>query len=373
MPNEFVARNGVIALNNSIVTGSLTVTNGITGSLFGTSSWAINALTSSFVPGYISGNGTTNYVSKFTAAGIIGPSQIFDNGTRVGIGTASPAAKVDIRGSGLQDLYFISTTATNVENTIQSYFNNGGAWADLSTKSQNLILNTGPSGGPQSERLRITSDGDILHRGTYNPLSAANRGNIMLNGSASNIIGFSNNSALRGYIFHTDSDFQFYNNTTGGRVGLYTEGTARLWIQSNGRIGVNTTTDAGYQFDINGTLRSVNGANFATTSGNVGIGTESPNGKLDVNGNTIISGSLTVITGSAIELQILNTGVRIGNVVTDTHTVTGSLNVSGSITGSLFGTASFAVSASWAPGGGGSSTVQEPIPAGAKLYLFYNY
>ena len=203
----------------------------------------------------VSGSGTTNYVPKFTAASTVGNSQIFDNGTRVGIGTASPAAKVDIRGSGLQDLYFISTTATNVENTIQSYFNNGGAWADLSTKSQNLIFNTGPSGGPQAERLRITSDGDILHRGTYNPLSATNRGNIMLNGSASNIIGFSNNSALRGYIFHTDSDFQFYNNTTGGRVGLYTEATARLWIQANGRIGVNTTTDAGYQLDVNGTGR----------------------------------------------------------------------------------------------------------------------
>jgi hypothetical protein len=47
MPNELVARNGLIALNNSFVTGSLTVTNGITGSLLGTSSWAIQALTAS--------------------------------------------------------------------------------------------------------------------------------------------------------------------------------------------------------------------------------------------------------------------------------------------------------------------------------------
>jgi hypothetical protein len=46
----------------------------------------------------------------------------------------------------------------------------------------------------------------------------------------------------------------------------------RMRYFTNGRIGVNTTTDAGYQLDINGTLRSVNGANFATTSGNVGIG-----------------------------------------------------------------------------------------------------
>jgi hypothetical protein len=48
MANEFVARNGVIALSNSQITGSLTVTDSITGSLFGTASFATNALTASY-------------------------------------------------------------------------------------------------------------------------------------------------------------------------------------------------------------------------------------------------------------------------------------------------------------------------------------
>ena len=43
MAFEFVARNGVIALNNSTVTGSLNVTAGITGSLLGTASFATTA------------------------------------------------------------------------------------------------------------------------------------------------------------------------------------------------------------------------------------------------------------------------------------------------------------------------------------------
>jgi hypothetical protein len=70
--------------------------------------------------------------------------------------------------------------------------------------------------------------------------------------------------------------------------------------------------------------------------GNVGIGTTTPNSRLDVNGNTTITGSFTVTTGSNIELQVLNTGVRLGNIITDAHTVTGSLGISGSlsITGS---------------------------------------
>jgi hypothetical protein len=67
-------------------------------------------------------------------------------------------------------------------------------------------------------------------------------------------------------------------------------------------------------------------------SGSVSVGKIVPNAILDVNGSTIISGSFTVFTGSAVELQVTNTGVRIGNVTTDVHTVTGSLNVSGSVT-----------------------------------------
>lgn len=71
MANEFIARKGLIALDNSVVSGSFSITGNakigdqvsdvhtvtgsflvsgsITGSLFGTASWAINALTASTV------------------------------------------------------------------------------------------------------------------------------------------------------------------------------------------------------------------------------------------------------------------------------------------------------------------------------------
>ena len=62
MAYEFVARNGVIALDDSQITGSLNVSNGITGSLFGTASFstsssfavsASQALTASFFSGTV--------------------------------------------------------------------------------------------------------------------------------------------------------------------------------------------------------------------------------------------------------------------------------------------------------------------------------
>ncbi|MEZ4917195.1 MAG: shufflon system plasmid conjugative transfer pilus tip adhesin PilV [Chitinophagales bacterium] len=64
-------------------------------------------------------NGTTNYVSKFTAANSLGNSQIYDNGTNIGFGNASPTYKIHASGdiyadggwfrvSGNQGLYFQS-------------------------------------------------------------------------------------------------------------------------------------------------------------------------------------------------------------------------------------------------------------------------
>jgi hypothetical protein len=44
----------------------------------------------------LTGSGTANYVSKFTAGTVLGNSQIFDNGTNVGINQASPQAKLHI-------------------------------------------------------------------------------------------------------------------------------------------------------------------------------------------------------------------------------------------------------------------------------------
>lgn len=43
-------------------------------------------------------SGTTNYVSKFTNASTIGNSQIFDNGTNIGIGTTNPGSKLQVHG-----------------------------------------------------------------------------------------------------------------------------------------------------------------------------------------------------------------------------------------------------------------------------------
>ena len=64
--------------------------------------------------GGVSGAGTLNYIPKWTPNGVtIGNSQLFDNGTNVGLGTTSPNARLDIaNASGTSRGAFITNSNT---------------------------------------------------------------------------------------------------------------------------------------------------------------------------------------------------------------------------------------------------------------------
>jgi hypothetical protein len=55
------------------------------------------------IPNYIGGTGTTNFLPKFTGLSTLGNSQLFDNGTNVGIGTTSPVLKFDVVSTSQYD------------------------------------------------------------------------------------------------------------------------------------------------------------------------------------------------------------------------------------------------------------------------------
>lgn len=239
----------------------------------------------------VSGSGTTNYVAKFTASTTIGNSSIVDNGTGVGVGI-SPTANTK--------LYIRTNTATDAA----IYSDNGTNTGFIVKYGSEPITNIGndfnrPLGflTNNTERLRITSGGDV-GIGTTSPSTALhiNRstGNARITSTATQLssradLSFTSRDASNNAVTYYSGS---YGDAPLGEVGmstnhalaLVTNNAERLRIFANGRVGINTTTDAGYQLDVNGTFRSVNGANFATTSGNVGIGTASPSTKLEVSG-----------------------------------------------------------------------------------------
>ena len=78
-----------------------------------------------FTNGFVQGTGTTNYIAKFTAAGTVGDSQIYDNGTNVGIGTLNSFANLSISNNGAGGIEFFPGNAIN---TTQHYNRSSSAY-----------------------------------------------------------------------------------------------------------------------------------------------------------------------------------------------------------------------------------------------------
>lgn len=112
-------------INKLQVSGSARITNGltvtgsliaptITGSLFGTSSWAVSssraisssyALTASYAlngggGGGVTG-GATNYIALFSSPTSVTSSILYQTSSNVGIGTTTPQSKLDVNGDAL--------------------------------------------------------------------------------------------------------------------------------------------------------------------------------------------------------------------------------------------------------------------------------
>jgi hypothetical protein len=99
-------------------------------------------------------SGTTNYVAKFTSGTAIGNSQIFDNGTNVGIGTTSPSYKLHVNTtSTVEDMIGM----TNGTQTLTLGVNNSAGGSFLFENGNNA-LRFGTNG---SERMRITNAGNV--------------------------------------------------------------------------------------------------------------------------------------------------------------------------------------------------------------------
>jgi hypothetical protein len=214
--------------------------------------------------GLIAGSGTTNYLAKFTASGTVGRTiGIFESAEgNMGIGTINPDYLLDVANN-----FRFSNTAQGslsgfytCSNTGEITLNFGGT----TTPDKGRITYSGFSDAfsfstNSTERMRITSDGNV-GIGTISPgtklhvlaNSAADEGN------AAAIIrqgGGNNNNGLLVDV----------TNSVNAYIADFRQGNLSLMrFTGSGNLLINTTTDAGFKLDVNGSLRANTRVNFAS-------------------------------------------------------------------------------------------------------------
>ena len=152
-------------------------------------------------------NGTTNYIPKFNAANTLtANSQIFDNGTNVGIGTASPSDTLTVNGN----IRLGPAADSNADYYIKS-----------------------------SGQLTISANDASTQDASFTSLS-------LTSGVSSNL-----------------SVITVVGSSTLKYMSFATSNTERMRIDSSGNVGIGTSSP-GYKLDVNGSGRFTEGLTIAT-------------------------------------------------------------------------------------------------------------
>ncbi len=254
------------------------IATSFTGSLLGTSSWASNALTASYVSpsgnAFVQGGnsfGTTATLGTNDASALIfetnGTGRVtIDTNGNVGIGTTSMVAKLDVYDNTDGGLLSFIRNANSGSNAYSAFVlrrdgNNNG-----------IVLFTNSS--------TRTTDG-----GAGNSTIRTDNGNLLLGaGSSQHILTTAGNVGIG--TTNPGNRLEVAGSTF-NRATFKATANVQTGIQIIRTGGVSNTNWEIYSPQSSGDLRIYNGSDYVTFqsgSGSVGIGTTSPNSKLEVAG-----------------------------------------------------------------------------------------
>jgi hypothetical protein len=343
--NGYSAENGLLVysdkvafVNNVEVTGSLLVSGSITGSLFGTASWATNAITAS----YASNGGVTQLLAgpNVTLSPTNGLGQVTISSTSGGGGFNT--------ATGSYGSFYDTTIQTNVAGTARSMSLNttditNGVSVSGSTNPFNTYIKTENAG---VYNIQFSAQVDKTDSGTdeiwiwlrKNGTNLADTAtSVQLTGNGAHYVAAWNffvNAAANDYFqlmwYSPDANVRLHAEPAFGVV----PGIPSLIVTVN-RVDQFLSNTGSFSGSFTGAF-SGSGANLNSIPASAITG---------LNLSQIATGSVTasvsptqftVTSGSVTEFQVTGTGVTLGSALTDTHRVTGSLNVTGSITATTY-------------------------------------
>ncbi len=259
--------------------------------------------------------GVNNYLPKWEGGTLSSTSNVFDNGSNVGIGTSTPEKKLDVNGYTRIKDHFIFNNVGGVINY--------GAGAPLRVRTNSTIGDE----TTYTERMTLTDDSK-LGIGTYDPYAK-----LHLHNSDAPLNTVSADLLLSRY-WNGSSDtrassiFHYFNNTTfndnlafgvSGDGGSYDAPNSlsqiKMLIQADGNVGIGTTSPAA-KLDVAGDIKA---ATTVTVAGlnTAGIVTNNASGLLGTSPTLLaaqfpaLTGDVTTSAGS-VTTTLSNSGVAAG-------------------------------------------------------------
>jgi Chaperone of endosialidase len=222
--------------------------------------------------GAVTGNGTLNFLPKWTPSGtVLGNSRVFDNGTSVGIGTTSPITDFHLRSTTSWPAAFEATTAQSyisihANGNYNGYF---GTW----NNAANRDIDIGTGAGNTTGKLNFATQANVMATITPTGFMGINKtsptamlhikgnsngfnGGIRLEDDGSTEFGDILNGQ-EGLIYFTQSagnDHLFLTNT------FASVANPAMIIKENGNVGFGVSTTPTANIDVNGQVRIRGGA-----------------------------------------------------------------------------------------------------------------
>ena len=324
--NGYSAENGLLVypdkvafVNNVVITGSLNVSGSITGSLFGTSSWATNSLTSSFVTG-------SNVFGPFGSDSITSASFAISASRAVSASFASNGGVTQLLAGPN-----VTLSPTNGLGQVTISSTSGGGGFNTATGSYGSFYSTqtqtNVAGTARSMSLNTTDiTNGVSVSGSTNPFNTYIK---------------TENAGVYDIQFSAQVD-----KTDSGTDEIW------IWLRKNGTDLTDTATSvqltgngahyvAAWNFFVNSAANDYYQLMWYSPDGNVRLHAEPAFG---------------VVPGIPSLIVTVN---RVDQFLSNTGSFTGSFT--GQFTGSLFGTASFATTASYVENAQSASYVLQAV------------
>jgi hypothetical protein len=223
---------------------------------------------------------------------------------RVGIGTSSPGAKLDVSTTSGLIARFTNGSSGGTPNTTHGELivesgqaNMGVQLLGTNTSNQRILFGDVASGGAGQIEYNHASDNMVLHTGTTERMRITSTGNVGIGTSSPNNRLHVNSGA-------TNVAAIFESSSSEGKIRVV-NGTDNAYISASSG-GAHFGTSSNNNFNL-----------IVDSSGNVGIGKSDPTRELDVAGTiragVLSSGNLTVAPGSSGAF-ITDNGLIVGSI-----------------------------------------------------------